>query len=254
MAEKLNKEELEPMVNEAMARYMGMHIPPFGLDWDIVLNEVYPIVQNYLPSLAYRIPRAFLKPKQKTYIAKKRDPLSGQMVETEMDSTKSARTQEGILNYYISIMKYKPEMRKVLLDALLFPHGILWHGYKGDFGMTEERSLWIEDEQVFVTRVSPMRFIKDPSVNMSNLDEAKWVGRIIDIPYEDFIEDKELDIDKKRINGFLGFGDKVGKASQNQLKLSGINDMVQLSSAKKPLIDSTEEGYKNSKAAKFVRV
>jgi len=89
---------------------------------------------------------------------------------------------------------------------------------------------------------------------MSNLDEAKWVGRIIDIPYEDFIEDKELDIDKKRINGFLGFGDKVGKASQNALKLSKVNDTVQLSSAKKPLIDYTEEGYKNSKAAKFVRV
>jgi len=254
MAEKLNKEELEPMVNEAIARYIGVHIPAYGADWDIVLNEVYPIVQNYLPSLAYRIPRAFLKPKQKTYISKERDPITGQMVEIEKDATKSARTQEAILNYCLSSINYKEELRKVLLDALLFPHGILWHGYKGNFGMTEERSLWVEDEQIFVTRISPMRFLKDPSVNMANINEAKWVGRIIDIPYEDFIEDDELDIDKKSINGFLGFGDKVGKASENALKAANATDTLTLSQARKPLIEYTDEGYRNSKAPKFVRV
>jgi hypothetical protein len=80
-------------------------------------------------------------------------------------------------------MKYKREVRKVLLDALLFPHGILWHGYKGNFGMTDEQSLYVKYDHVFVKRICPTRFIFDPNVNMSTLDEASWVGRIIDIPY-----------------------------------------------------------------------
>ncbi len=48
--------------------------------------------------------------------------------------------------------------------------------------MTEEQSIDIKNDMVFVKRVSPLRFIYDPSVTISNIDEAKWVGRIIDVP------------------------------------------------------------------------
>lgn len=244
MAETLNEEELKPMMVEAIERYTGKHIPDVGSDWDIILNEVYPIIQNELPSIFFRNPHAFLKPKQKTYITKKRDPVSGKKVDVQVDAQKSARTQEGILNYNIEEMGYKRETRKVLLDALLFPHGILWHGYKGDFGMTEEQSYWIKDEKVFVKRISPSRFIKDPSVTMSNLDEARWVGRVIDIPFDDLLEDNKLNVNKKEIKGFVGYGDKVGGK-----KKSPTGDFVQ----PKPLLDSTTKEFKESTDAKFVR-
>mgnify|MGYP001567458229 FL=1 len=251
MAETINREEMEPIMVEAVERYMGRHIPKYGFNWDIILNEIYPIIQTNLPSIFFRNPRAFLKPRQKTYIAKVFDPATGRKVDTEMDSQKSANTQEAILNYDIYRMKYKREVRKVLMDALLFPHGVLWHGYKGEFGMTEEQSLYIKDGQVFVRRICPMRFIKDPNVNYSNLDEAKWVGRIIDIPYYDFIENEQFDIDKKLIKGFKGYGDKVGNV--NKGSQGGGQDALRPTGMKKNLLDFTDAGFRESKHCRFVR-
>lgn len=258
MAETINREEVQPIMVESLERYMGKHTPRFGYNWDIVLNEVYPIVQTNLPAIFFRNPRSYLKPRQKTYICKVLDPATGKKVDTEMDSQKSANTQEAILNYSLEKIKYKGETRKVLLDALLFPFGILWHGYKGDFGMTEEQSLYVKDDMVFVKRICPNRFIKDPNVNMSNLDEAKWVGRIIDIPYQDLVEDDKLDVDKKLIKGFQGYGNKVGTASiitaaGVQTIQTGGGDSMPLYNMKKNLLDFTEQGFKTSKYANFVR-
>lgn len=252
MSEELLKQELEPIVSESVARYTGEHVPIYGGDWDICLNEIYPVIQYNLPSTFFRNPRAFLKPRNKTYITRKRNPVSGKMEEVQGDSTKSARTQEAILNYTISEILYKREARKVLLDALLFPHGVLWHGYKGDYGMTEEQSIDIKNEQVFVKRLSPLRFIYDPSVTMSNLDEAKWVGRVIDMPLQDLVEDDKLDVDKK-LKGFLGFGDKVGKKGERQKQVEQGKDYVPNKQHYKSLIETTDENFQKSKGARFVR-
>lgn len=258
MAEAINREEIQPIMTESLERYMGKFVPKYGYNWDIILNEVYPIVQTNLPAIFFRNPRAYLKPRQKTYIAKQLDPATGRKVDTQMDSQKSANTQEAILNYSLEKIKFKKETRKVLLDALLFPHGILWHGFKGDFGMTDEQSIFVKDGMVFVKRICPTRFIKDPNVNMSNLDEAKWVGRIIDIPYQDFMEDDKLDIDKSAVKGFKGYGDKVGTATiQNNMATQGYQtgggDTVTPTGMKKNLLDFTDSGFKNSKMANFVR-
>ena len=257
MAEALNREELEPIMIEAVERYMGKWIPKYGNNWDIILNEIYPIVQTNLPSTFFRNPRFFLKPRNKTYICKKFDPEVGKKVDVVMDSQKSANTQEAILNYSLYRMRYKNEVRKCLLDALLFPYAILWHGYKGEYGMTEEQSLYIKDGQVFVRRICPSKFIKDPNVNMSNIDEAKWVGRIIDIPLTDLLEDDQLDVDK-RFKGFKGYGDKVGPvttaASAFKAKaIPGGQDRLTATGFKKNLLDFTEEGFKEGKYSRFVR-
>lgn len=252
MAEALNTEELMPIVRESVSRYVGEYIPAFGTNWDIVLNELYPIIQNNLPSIFFRNPRAFLKPRNKTFIAKRRDPNSGKMVDVELDSTRSAKTQEAILNYSLSEIKYKPEVRKVLLDALLFPHAVLWHGYKGDFGMTDEQSFYIRKGMTFVKRISPLRFLKDPMVTFSNIEEGRWVGRIIDIPLDDLLEDSLLSVDKKKIKGFQGYGQKVGTNSRKKLQEGG-GDLVKGNELSRPLLDFTDDKYKKSTACKFVR-
>lgn len=258
MAETINREELQPIMTENLERYMGKHFPKYGYNWDILLNEVYPIVQTNLPAIFFRNPRFYLKPRQKTFIAKVLDPATGKKVDTELDSQKSANTQEAILNYTLEKIRYKQETRKVLLDGLIFPFGIMWHGYKGDWGMTEEQSLYVKDDMPFVERLCPTRFIKDPNVNMSNLHKARWVGRIIDIPYQDFMEDDQLKIDKKLIKGFKGFGDKVGTASNIAVNsVSGMQtgggDTRPINSFARNLIDFTDESYKKSNAANFVR-
>ena len=253
MSEMLLREELEPIVAESIARYTGNFRPVYGGDWDIMLNEVYPIIQNHLPSTFFRNPRAFLKPRNKTFVTRKRNPLSEAMEEVQGDSTKSARTQEAILNYSMSEIKFKRETRKVLLDALLFPHGVLWHGYKGEWGMTEEQSIDIKNDNVFVKRISPLRFIFDPSVTMSNLDEAKWVGRIIDIPLMDLLEDDKLDVDKV-LKGFKGFGDFPGKKREALRAAQQGKDYVPFTGQHRSLIETTEENFQKSKVAHFVRV
>lgn len=255
MAEKINSEEVEPIMTEALSRYMGEFVPDFGMDWDVVLNEVYPIIQNNLPSIFFRNPRAFLKPRNKTFIAKKRDPISGKMVEMELDSSKSAKTQEDLLNYMLTEIKYKKEVRKVLLDALLFPYSILWHGYKGDFGMTEEQSIFIKKEKIFVKRISPLRFLHDPAVTISDIEEARWVGRSMDIPLSDILEDDRLKVDKK-LKGFKGYGDRVGtKTAKDTLtKAKEGKDYTKISSLKKPLLDYAGAEFKESDDSRFVKV
>lgn len=254
MALVLNNEELEPVMNECLQRYVGKYVSAYSRDWDIVLNEVYPIVQNNLPAIFFRNPRAFLKPKNKTFIAKRRNPITGQMEEVILDSQKSANTQESILNYGLLEMKYKQEVRKVLMDALIFPHGVLWHGYKGDFGMTEEQSIFIKNEKVFVRRIAPLRFVKDPNVGMSNIEEAKWVGRIIDVPLADFYEDDKLNIDKELVKGYRAYGTSVGTKSRDALIAQGVTDYLRLNNAQRSLLDFSAEDFKTSNLAKFVRL
>ncbi len=256
MAEAINKEELQPIMVDSLSRYIGNFIPPVGTDWDIILNELYPIIQNELPSIFFRNPRAFLKPRNKTYITKRRNPQSGQMDDVQVDSAKSAKTQEALLNYDVSDaqMKYKKQARKVLLDALLFPYGVMWHGYKGDFGMTEEQSIEIKNDRNFVRRVNPLRFLYDPAVPISEIDEGKWVGRSFDVPLNDITEDTKLTVEDS-LKGFVGFDQKIRKRTTvmpGEEKIEEGNDKVTI--AGKALIDFAMKDYKKTKEVRFVTV
>jgi len=252
LAEKRNESELLPVILDNIARYTGSHIPTVGADWDIVLNEVYPIVQFNLPSIFFRNPRVFLKARHKHFIAKRRNPKNEKLEDFQMDSSRSARTQEAILNYTIDEINYKHESRKVLLDALLAPHGVLWHGYKGEFGMTGERSLIIRKDMVFVKRLSPLRFLFDPAVNISNLDEARWVARSFDIPLRDLQEDDQLNV-TDAVKGRLGFGQQllVDEKTGAFIKQGG-TDKLPTTSKFKPLLEFADKDFRESREARFV--
>jgi hypothetical protein len=252
LAEARNEAELLPVINENIARYTGKHIPVVGRNWDIILNEVYPIVQFNIPSIHFRNPKAFLKPKNKNFIAKRRNPQTGDMDEVTLDSGKSARTQEALLNYTIDEIGYKKELRKTLFDALLAPHGVLWHGYKGEFGMTEEQSLTIKDERIFVKRLSPLRFLFDPAVNISNLDEARWIGRSFDIPLTELLEDERLNVDKDKLKGKLGFGQGFMVDEKGNFVQSNATDKLPNTSRVKPLLEFADKDFRDSKNVRFV--
>ena len=170
------------------------------------------------------------------------------MVEVQADSNESAKTQEGLLNYGISQMGYKKETRKTLLDALMFPYGILWHGYKGNFGMTEERDINNRKNATFVRRISPTRFVWDPTVPMSQIDDGDFVGRVIDMPLRDVIEDDQFDVSKE-LKGFVGFGEKIGSST---IKNPGGQDIVVKGTT--PLLSFAEKGFDKTTGARFVRV
>lgn len=250
MAEKLVEDKLLPQMREAIHRYVGTHVPVMARDWDIILNDIYPIIQYELPSIFFRNPKVYLRPRNKTFIVKKRNPVTGAMEDKQMDSGESAKTQEAILNYVLSEIRFKEEVRQVLTDALIFKHGILWHGYKGNFGMTEEQSLYIKDESVFVKRISPLRFLFDPNVTLSNIDEGSWVGRSFDVPLNDLLEDGTLDVDKKMLKGKLGYSIGLTPVNPNL----GGGDTKVLADQPKSLIDYADPEFRNSNLSKFVRV
>ena len=247
MSEKLLENSLKPIIHKNLERYTGSYIPSQETDWDVLINEFYPIVQYYMPSIFFRNPRAFLKPRSKTFIAKRRNPLTLEMEEIELDSQKSARTQEHLVNYLLSEMKYKREVRRVLFDALTAPYGVLWHGYKGEFGMTQERSFTIRKQAIFVKRLSPLRFNFDPAVTIANLDEARWVGRSFDIPLQDLIEDDTLDLDKKLLKGKVGYGQRVQELAKN-----GTDKHTP--SQSQVLADFASKDFKSSPYSRFVTV
>lgn len=250
LAEKRNEQYLTPSIKKNLERYMGTYVPDFGQDWDIYLNEVYPIIQFWLPTIYYRNPKVFCRPKRKTTIVKKMDPDSGEMVDVQIDGMKAAATQEALLNYCLDDIGYKQEVRKCLFDALIAPHGVLWHGYKGEFGMTDEQSLYIESESVFVSRLCPSKFIFDPAVNISNIEEARWVGRIIDVPLRDIVDDPNLNV-SDQIKGYLGYGDPV-KQEYKDIKRGGM-DKKTVSGTMTNLIDTTDDEFKKSSSARFVK-
>jgi hypothetical protein len=249
LAKRINEEYIQTQMLEAIQRYTGVFIPSIGVDWDIVLNEIYPVIQFNLPSTYFRNPRAFLKPRTRTFIAKRRDPITGKMVDTVLDADKSAKTQENILNYIISKIRYKGEVQQVLLDALLFKFAVMWHGYKGDFGMTDEQDIYIDKGEVFVERLSPMRFLKDPAVGISQLNKARWIGRSFDVPLQDLQEDPDITVSKK-LKGKVGFGERMTTGRPQFEK--GIATSFLPST--KPLIDFADGSFKDSVRSRFVEV
>ena len=248
MAEKINESKILPQAQEAIRRYTSNFVPDIAVDWDVVLNEIYPIIQIELATIYFRNPKVYCKPKNKFYSSMVMNPITGKKEEVFMESAKSAKVQEAILNYTLSEIGYKQEITRCLFDALLLKHGILWHGYKGNFGMTEEQSMTIKNEKVFVKRISPMQFIFDPSVTIANLDEAAWVGRWFMVPLDDLLDDDKLDIDRKTISGQEGYGLQVDQGNER-----GGDIRANMSKAK-TLLDVTDSEYRKSSLCKFVKV
>ena len=250
MSEKLLEHQLKPIIQKNLERYTGTDIATGTDDYEVLINEYYPVIQYNLPSIFFRNPRAFLKPRNKTFIVKKVDPLTGQKKDTEMDSAKSAKTQEHTINYILSEINYKREVRRELFDALIAPYGVLWHGYKGEFGMTEERSHFIRKQSLFVKRLSPLRFVFDPAVTIANIDEARWVGRSFDIPLQDLLEDDTLDVDKKVLKGKVGYGHRV----QEPIIQNGTDVLSTTPVTSKTLADFSSKDFRESAYGRFVTV
>jgi hypothetical protein len=251
LSEKVLESDLKPIIQENLERYTGFFIPPQAVNWDVIINEFYAIGQYNLPSTFFRNPRAFLKPRNKTFIIKQRDPITGEMTQVQADSTKSAKTQEQLINYIMSEIKYKREVRRVLFDAsITAPYGVLWHGYKGEFGMTEEQSIFIRKHSLFVKRLSPLRFVWDPAVTIANIDEGRWVGRSFDIPLQDLLEDDTLEVDRKFLKGKVGYGQRV----REETKQNGTDILSTAPISGRTLSDFADKKFKDSPLSRFVTI
>lgn len=245
ISEKFNHDVLLPRIKMSIERYVGEYIPDWAGDWDLLLNEVFPVIQYNLPAIFFRNPHAYLKPRQKTFIKKTVDPITGEKVRVEADSSKAAKTQEDILNYFIDQIKYKPEALKTLTDGLLFPYGIMWHGYKGKFGMTDEQSIYIKRESIYAQRLSPMRFLYDPYVSVNETEKGNWMGRAIDIRFRDLIEDNSLNVELNKVKGYRA-ATRIGQ--------SFLEGMDYIPADNRSMLQKVAGKFKNNGGTQFVRI
>ena len=59
------------------------------------MEVIFQIIQYNIPSIYFKNPKVYLKPRSRTIISKKRNPLTEEMEEVFIDGTKAAKTQEN---------------------------------------------------------------------------------------------------------------------------------------------------------------
>jgi len=163
VCEKKIQNEVVPVMTDAVMAYTGQRINPHNQDFTIVLNDVFPIVQQKLPFLFFRKPRAFVKPRRKHVFITKRNENTGEKEKVRVDGTKLAKTTEAALNWDLHESGFEEEMDKISLDLALFPHTYLWQSYNAEFGIRNDESMFVKQDRVFQKRIRPDLFLWDTS-------------------------------------------------------------------------------------------
>ena len=240
VSRKLNEKILKDKFVEWYERYCGKYNlnKKYSGDFELMMNEVYPIIQWLAPSIFFQNPQVFAKPRSKTFTYTKTNPKTAEKTEVVEPSQNSARTQEALLNWSIYDMRYSSEVRKELMDALIFNFGVLWHGYKGEFGITEDDNVFIKSEKVFVKRTSPYRFIFDPATTLLELESGRWVGRVEPALKNEVLEDKKYTVSAKDIKkektfkavgcGVIGNAELLDNKDLKGLKLDDYINLIEV--------------------------
>jgi len=134
-------------------------------------NQIFTNIKSMLAHLNMRNPHIYVKPAKKSY----------QTERGLFDTGKASIAAELLINYYWRYLKIKEQMRKVLLDALIGPWGIMQVGYtsstekvKGD-ELLEVNEL-IKENSPYCLRLSPLDLRIDPLSKQSDLSDANWIA------------------------------------------------------------------------------
>ena len=161
-----------------------------GFDKDFVnVNFVYAYIKTVMPAVYFKDPYIFIEGRSEEDLGK-------------------ANVVEAIINYIWREINLKEEVKRVILDTLLFGIGWLKIGYTAEFGRTIEKSTqatpdrktpegkviefneYIKEENVFGKRISPFRVIV-----------PRGYHRFVDMPY--IIEERLEDIEAVKENKSL---------------------------------------------------
>lgn len=204
--------EVVPVMTESLMAYTGQRISADNQDCDVVLNDVFPIIQQKLPYLFFRKPRALIKPRRKNVFVRKRNPVTGELQNKRVDGTKLAKTTEAAINWDLHESGFEEEMDKVSLDLALYPYSYLWQSYNADFGLREDETMFIKNERIFQKRIRPDLFLWDTSG--SDEGEWQWIGRKVLVRLTDVLDDPRYRKQAKdSLEGVPGFGDKTPKTA-----------------------------------------
>lgn len=196
------KENLYTQAREMVNMYVGDHFSGLDAEAAVVINYCFAIIKAILPQIYYQDPYIFLTPGDG---------------ETKEENSKAA---EVILNYFWYNMGIKKQIKKIVLDTLLYSYGIGKLGYTTKTkktGLAESGAAHTElitEEYPFFIRTSPLDVVTETSIK--DFDYKRWIATRYLLPLAEMKEKYE---NTKDLKGNY----KIKSADDEALKNLGIS-------------------------------
>lgn len=197
----------------------------------INVNKIHSIKRTERPSIFVRDPKIFIRAK-KSRIATGSFDASGD--EVILDGNKMARTLREAHNNHFGENKIKRQIERVRDDALIGKFGVMYVNYNAELGIDDEENPFIQNEQLINQWLPPDRFIYDPELDDFDLSYARWAGRIIDMPFDDVMENSDYYKNLKGLEDAVFISKELSSEDQQRAIAS---------SAKKPVEDTEFEDF-----------
>ncbi len=158
---KKKKDAFDERAKRMREMFKGDHFPNAPEGDFIVINYCYAILKAILPQIYFRDPYLFLE--------------AGDG-ETTSEATRAA---EAVLNHFWYKMKVKRQIKKIVLDTLIYGFGVGKAGYNTETIKTKlesgaDYSEMIKNEYPFFKRTSPLDIVFDSDV--TSIDDIKWLA------------------------------------------------------------------------------
>jgi len=195
------KENLYTRAKEMVRMYVGEHFSGLEAEVAVVINYCFAIIKAILPQIYYQDPYIFLTPGDG---------------DTKEENSKAA---EVIVNFFWGNMGIKKQIKKIVLDTLLYSYGIGKLGYTTKTkktGFAESGAAHTElitAEFPFFIRTSPLDVVTDTYIK--DFDKKRWIATRYVLPLSEM---KEKYKNTKDLKGSY----KVKSADDQTLKNLGI--------------------------------
>jgi len=161
IAGKKKKDAFDERAKRMRQMFKGDHFPNAPEGDYIVINYCYAILKAILPQIYFQDPYLFV------------DAGDG---ETTPDSVAIA---EAVLNHFWYKMKVKRQIKKIVLDSLIYGFGLGKIGYntetiKAKLESGADYTEMIKNEYPFFKRTSPLDIVFDTDPN--SVDDIKWLA------------------------------------------------------------------------------
>lgn len=232
IASKIKKDKFDERAKRMRQMFRGDHFPNAPAEEFIVINYCYAILKSILPQIYFQDPHLFI------------DAGDG---ETTDDATRAA---EAVLNHFWYKMKVKRQIKKIVLDALIYGLGLCKIGYNTEIAKVKlesgaDYSERIKKEYPFITRTSPLNIVFDTDVN--SIDDIKWLATNY-FPREDDVQTnyknaKDIKGDYYNIESSFVDDKKYGNEIQNDIKRVSIWEIQDLVSNQVLTVSKNSDGF-----------
>ncbi len=138
----------------------------------IVDNMVFSTISAIKPTINIQRPKVFVSPTKSQFIVEGRT----------IDGTRGAARVEVLADFLYERLRMEDALDQALVDALVGHWGLIMVGYEIKTNRTQSHPELdefleiIESESLFVQRLSPMDFIRDPMGTGHDLIDDRWIG------------------------------------------------------------------------------